>query len=342
MRLLMKSIPQAQEILLTRRSLLAQIGKGIALSALPLAGFAAQTFPSKPVRFTTPFPAGSGPDAALRVLAEQLSKRWSQPVIVENKPGGNGFIAVAAFKQGKADGHDLIQLDSNHITTHPHTFSKLPYNVEQDFMPLSMILHTPFFVVVAADSPYKTIDDLLAAAKVKNDRVMYGSWFNGSPGHIGALLLQQKTGTQMTHVPYRDFGGLYLAVANKEVDWAFGSVASAGALERSGKLRFIMLASDKREALYPNVPCSGEIASVKGLNVNAWSALFAPAGLPANTRTQLASDIKSALTNPTVVANYRTFGYEAPLLSFDEINAQIKRETASWQQIIKNGNLKLD
>jgi tripartite-type tricarboxylate transporter receptor subunit TctC len=165
----------------------------------------------------------------LRILSDHLSKKWGHPVVVDNRPGGNGFIAVAAFKQGSLDGYDLIELDSSHITTHPHVFRSLPYNVATDFTPLAMILRTWFFVAVAADSPYKTIDDIVVAAKAAPGKINYGSWFIGSPGHLGALRLQEMTGTQMTHVPYRDFGQLYTAVSNKELDWALGSAASAPA-----------------------------------------------------------------------------------------------------------------
>ncbi|MBC8057223.1 MAG: tripartite tricarboxylate transporter substrate binding protein, partial [Rhizobiales bacterium] len=139
------------------------------------------------MRIITPFPASSGPDAALRLVAERLTKKWSQTAVIDNKPGGNGFIAMSAFKQGATDGHDLIQLDSNHITRHPHTFNKLPYDVERDLTPVRMLLRTPFFVAVGAGSPHKTLDDLIGTAKSQPGKLTYGSWFNGSPGHIGVL-----------------------------------------------------------------------------------------------------------------------------------------------------------
>ena len=313
-----------------------------ALSPLLAGRAAAQAFPSKPVRVTTPFPPGSGPDSALRLVGEHLGKKWGQAVVIDNKPGGGGFIAVSQFKQGVTDGHDLIQLDSNHITTHPHTYKKLPYNVEADFAPLGMILRTPFFVTVAADSPIKTIDDLIAKAKAKQDSVFYGSWFVGSPGHIGALQLQALTGTRMIHVPFRDFGALYAAVASKEVDWALGSVASAGALERAGRLRFIALAAPGREPLYPAVPATSEVPSVRGFEVSGWTGLFAPAAAPAAVRARLATDIADVLTNPTVAERYRTLGYELPKMSPADFTALIRRETTSWREVIAAANLTLD
>jgi tripartite-type tricarboxylate transporter receptor subunit TctC len=314
----------------------------VALSPL-LAGRAfGQAFPGKPVRVTTPFSAGSGPDAALRLVGEHLARKWGQPVIVDNKPGGGGFIAVSQFKQGGTDGHDLVQLDSNHITTHPHTYKKLPYNVETDLAPVGMILRTPFFVVVAADSPVKTLDDLVARAKARPDGMFYGSWFVGSPGHIGALRLQAMTGTKMTHVAFRDFGALYAAVATREVDWALGSTASAGPLEKAGRLRFIALAAASRDPQYPSVPATSESPSLRGFEVSAWAGLFAPKSAPADVRARIAADIAEVLASPAVVERYRTLGYEAPRLSVAAFNDLIRRETSSWKDVIAAANLTLD
>jgi tripartite-type tricarboxylate transporter receptor subunit TctC len=313
-----------------------------ALATSPASRARAQSFPSKPVRIVTPFPPGSGPDAALRLVSDRLSRKWGQPVLVDNKPGGNGFIAVAAFKQGSTDGHDLIELDSGHITTHPHTFSKLPYDVANDFMPLRMILRTQFFVAVAADSPFKTLDDIVAAARAEPGKVNYGSWFIGSPGHIGALRLQSMTGVQMTHVPYRDFGQLYTAVANKEVDWALGSIASAGSMEQAGKIRFIALAAPARDRLYPNVPCTAESPTLRGYEVSGWAGLFGPHALPAALRGKIAADIAEALAAPEVVERYRTLGYEAPDLDPTAFADLIGSETRGWGEVIQTAHLKLD
>ena len=322
-----------------RRALLAVIGlTGLAV-ALPAM---AQTFPTRPVKITTPFPAGSGPDAALRIVAERLAKKWGQPVVIENKAGGNGFIAVAAFKQGSSDGHDLLQLDNNHLTTHPHTYSKLPYDVERDFAPLHMILRTPFFVAVAADSPFKTADDIVAAALARPGKVTYGSWFIGSPGHMGALRLQAMKGVEMLHVPYRDFGQLYASVATKEVDWALASIASAGAMERAGRIRFIALAAAKRDPLYPNVPATGEMPTLRGYAVSGWTGLLAPKGAPAAVRERITADIAEVLATEDVLERYRAIGYEAPAVGGTAFTDLIRHESQAWATTIRAANLKLD
>lgn len=301
-----------------------------------------QNFPSKPVRVLTPFPPGSGPDAAMRVVGEQLARKWGQPVVIDNRPGGNGFIAITAFKNAPADQHVLLMIDSNHATTHPNTFAKLPYNVQDDFQPVGMILRTPFFVAVAADSPYRSLEEIVAAAKAKPDSITYGSWFMGSPGHIGALRLQALRNIAMRHVPFRDFGQLYAAVASKEVDWALGSVASAGGLERGGKLRFIAVAAPKRDPLYPNVSATSEMSNLEGFDVNAWTGIFAPKSTPSALLEMLSRDILQALAQPQVVERYRTLGYEAPPLTPSEFASLIQRETKTWGQVIRAANLKLD
>lgn len=326
----------------TRRDLVRRLGALATIAAAPSMLLQARAQPAKPVRIFTPFPPGSGPDASLRIVAEQLERQWSRPVIVENKPGGNGFIAVAAFKKGATDGQDLIQLDNTQTTTHPHTFSHLPYDVEKDFVPLAMLLRTSFFVAVGADSRFRTLEDIVSAAREQPARITYGSWFNGSPGHIGALRLQAMTDTQMVHVPFRDFGQLYATVANQQVDWALGSIASAGPLERAGKLRFIALAAGARDPRYPNVPATAESASLRGFEVNGWAGLFGPGGLPRPMRDQLAADITKSLSTPQTAERYEMLGYEAPRLGPDEFAQLIRHETEAWGEIVRAANLKLD
>jgi tripartite-type tricarboxylate transporter receptor subunit TctC len=314
----------------------AVLGVGFTLLA------SAQTFPAKTVKIITPFSAGSGPDTALRAIAEKLSKKWGQAVIVDNRPGGNGFVAMGAFKQALPGGHDLVALDSNHITTHPHTFSKLPYDPQRDLEPIRPILRTDFFVVVGKDSPHRTLDDIIKAAKEKPNSVTYGSWFVGSPGHLGALRLQSMHGIQMTHVPYKDMGQLFAAVATQEVQWALGSIASAGGMEKGGKVRFIALGGPQRSPLYPYVPTTGESPSTKGYEVNAWVGLFAPRGTPEAVRSKISADVAEAMASPELVERYRTIGYENMNIGADQFASLIQLETQAWKKTISDAALKLD
>jgi len=284
--------------------------KGLAVAGLggvaASAGLAAQAqpFAAGPVKVITPFPAGSGPDAAMRVLAEYLGRKWGQPVVIDNRPGGNGFIAMAAFKSAPSNQPTLLMADSNHTTTHPNTFSRLPYDVEKDLQPIGMILRTPFFVAVAVNSPYRSLEELVLDAKARPGAMTYGSWFIGSPGHIGALQLQVQRGISMLHVPFKDFGQLYSGVATREVDWALGSAASAGPLEKAGKLRFLALAAQARDPLYPNVPATAEIPTLRGFKVSAWAGLFAPHGTGQALVDRIGADVREVLGNPEVAERY--------------------------------------
>ena len=146
----------------------------------------------------------------------------------------------------------------------------------------------------------------------------------------------------MTHVPYRDFGQLYGAVGNQEVDWALGSIASAGGFERAGRLRFLAIAAPTRDPLYPDVPATSELPSVRGYEVSGWVGLFGPGTLPIAARDRLAGEIAGALTVPEVVERYRALGYEAPKLSPDEFAQLIRKETAGWADVIRVAHLRLD
>ncbi len=142
------------------------------------------------MRLLTPFPAGAGPEGVLRVLAEKLQKKWGQPVIVENKPGANGFIAIDTWKRGATDGHDILQLDNVHLAAYPHLFKKLPYDAAKDFELIAPLFRTYFFVAVPANSPYKTVGDIVKDAKANPGKLNYGSWSVGNPVHLGSALLE--------------------------------------------------------------------------------------------------------------------------------------------------------
>ncbi len=330
----------------TRLNRRAWLGAGVAALCTALAGLPVQaqdlSFPSKTVRVITPFPVGSGPDVALRVVANHLAAKWGQAVIVDNRPGGNGFIAISGLKQGPADGHVLVQLDSNHLTTHPHTFSKLPYDPQKDLEPIRPLFRNNFFVAVSAESPFKSIDDIITTARPDPTKVSYGSWFNGSPGHLGALRLAQMKGISMMHVPFKDMNQMYMAVANREVDWALGSAASAGALEKAGKLRFLAITGPARSKAYPQVPSVDDRPGTKGYEVAAWTGLFSPKGTPKAVREKISADVLEVLRLADVVERYSGFGYEVFDAGPDAYADAIRRETASWADVIRAANLKLD
>jgi tripartite-type tricarboxylate transporter receptor subunit TctC len=315
-----------------------------ALSALALCGLSAhaQDFPTKPVRILTPFPVGSGPEGVLRLVADKLSRTWGKPVVVENKPGGNGFIAIDTFKRGATDGHDLIQLDSVHLSAYPHLFKKLPYDIKADFEPLAPVFKTYFFVTIATDSKYKKVSDLIADAKAHPGKLNYGSWSVGNPVHLGSALFESVTGTDMQHVIYKETSMLYSGVATGELAFALGSNATAGAMYRAGKVQYLAVAAPKRVSAFPNVPTIGESGGPAGFEVSGWTTIAAPRGLPKAITDKIQRDIEKALAEPDVRDKFASFAYEPFTLNREQLNAYIQAESTRFGGIIKKAQVSLD
>ena len=303
---------------------------------------AAQQWPTKPVRIITPFPAGAGPEAVVRVLAEKLQKKWGQPVIVENKPGANGFIAIDAFKRGATDGTDLIQLDNVHLVAYPHLFKKLPYDPVKDFEPITPLFRTYFFVGVAANSKYKTVGDIVADAKAHPGALNYGSWSVGNPVHLGSALLESMTGTEMQHVVYKETSMLYTGVANGELNFALGTLATAGPLQRSGKIKFIAVTAPKRHPAFPDVPTVSESGGPAGYEMTGWTTIAAPKGLPKAVADKIQRDIEAALAEPDIKERYATFGYEVFPASREQFQGFIAAESSKYADVIKRAKASLD
>ena len=303
---------------------------------------AAQQFPTKPVRVITPFPAGSGPDSVLRLVGDKLAKGWGHQVIVENRPGANGFIAIEAAKKAAPDGYTLVQMDDAHMAVQPNLYKKLPYDIAKDFDPVATLFRTYFFVVTPAESSWKSMADLLAAAKAKRGELTYGSWFIGSPGHLGAALLEGATGTEMTHVPFKEMTQLYAAVGNNDVAWAFGSAASAGPMYRAKKVKFIAVAAPRRIAGFPDVPTVAEAGGPANFEVKAWVALLAPRGTPTAVIARTNEGVAKALAEPDVRERLAGFGFEPFSSTPGEITKQIDSDSRRYAEVIKRAKISLD
>ena len=187
------------------------------MGAAYLPSAVAQIFPAKPVRSVAPYSPGSGPDAVMRILGERLSRSWGQQLVIDNKPGANGFIAIGDAKRAAPDGYTLLQVDNTHMALQPHVFKQLPYHPVKDFEPVAPVYFTNFFVVVAANSPWNDVGDLIKAAKAAPGDITYGSWGIGSVAHVGATMLEAATDSKMMHVPFKDMGSVYTSVATGDI-----------------------------------------------------------------------------------------------------------------------------
>ena len=312
-----------------------------AASLLP-ATAGAQQFPTKPVRIITPFPVGGGPDGVARLVADKLSRAWGQPVVVENRPGGNGFIAIDAWKRGAKDGHDLLVLDNVHLAAYPALFKKLPYDPAKDFDALLPLFKTYFFFTVPTTSKYKTVGDLIADAKANPGKLDYGSWSVGNPVHLGSELFESATGTQMEHVIYKETTQLYTSVSTGELAFALGTSATAGPLYRAGKLKFLAAAAPQRVSAFPDVPTVAESGGPKGFEVTGWNAIAVPQGLPPAVTDKIKRDIEKGLAEADVQEKFKSFGYEPFPTTRPQFDEFVASETKRFTDVIRKANVSLD
>lgn len=317
---------------------------GAALATTTLGSAWAQTtdFPTKPVTLYTAFAVGSGPDAVLRLVANKLAQQWKQSVTVDNRPGGGGFIAIEAARRGTSDGYTLLQLDSEHLTALPLLYRQRNFDTLKTFDPVAPLFRTPFMVAVSAQSPWRNMSDLVAAAKARTDSVSYGSWGVGSPGHLGGEWLEMLTGAKMTHVPYKEVSQLFTSVANGDVPWSFGSIPSSQGVYRAGKIRYLAVAAPKRIPQLPEVPTVAEAGGPAGLDVNSFVVLVTPKGVPVAVRNKIHADVQKVLADPEVGERFNTFAFEPLSWSVTEILKQAETKSAQYQQLIRKANIRLD
>ena len=293
------------------------------------------------MRVLTPFAPGSGPDSVIRLVGEKLTQVWGQQVVVDNRPGGNGFIAIGAAKKAEPDGYTLVQADDTHMALQPHLYKKIPYDIATDFDPIGTLFRVNFFVVVPSNSPWKTMGDLIDTARKEPGYVTYGSWFTGSPGHLGAAMLEAATGTQMVHVPYKQASDLYIGVGNGDVNWAFGSAGSAGAMYRAGKVKYLAVAAPERSSGYPDVPTVQEAGGPADLEVKAWVALLAPHGTPPAIVEKINQDLKPILALPEIRERFTAFGFEPYASTPVEVTKTREDDLKHYGDIVARTNISI-
>jgi tripartite-type tricarboxylate transporter receptor subunit TctC len=317
----------------------------IALAALCCAHAAlaqAADYPTRPVNIITPFAAGSGPDAVMRMVGDKLGRLWNQRVTIDNKPGGGGFIAIDQARRAAPDGYTLLQLDSEHVAALPHLYKSRNFVTLQHFDPVASLFRTPFFVAVGSESRYKTMGDLIADAKARPDKVVYGSWGVGSPGHLGGQQVDALAGTQMQHAPYREVSQLFTNVATGEVPWSFASIPSSQGIYKTGKLRYIAVAAARRVPQMPDVPTMAEAGGPAGLEVNSFVSLLAPKGMPAALQARINADVAKVIADPEIRARFDTFAFEPLAWSPQEIARQAETKSKVYGELVKRGNISLD
>jgi len=282
-----------------------------------------------------PHSSGVAPSIFMRLLAEKLSVQWGRQVVVENRPGASGFIAIEAVKNAPPDGHELLALANSHLTINPALYRKLPYDPEQDFVPVCITEYAWFFITVATNGPYQTVPALIAAAKAKPGAVIYSSSYVGSPSHLGAANFEYLTGTKMVHVPFKDQAQMYIGIANGDIHWAFSTIGSALPLIRAERIKPIAVAARKRVASAPEIPTVEEAGGPKEFQIDSWVGLVAPRGTPMAVVRRINADVNKLMTDREVLDRMKLFGFEPAIVTPEEMAAIIRADMVRNGEIVR-------
>jgi len=262
----------------------------LAAMALPMLAIAQSAYPTKPIKIVVPFGAGSGPDITARLWAERLARSYGQPVVIDNKPGASTIIGAQAVATAPADGYTLLYTVNNTTSINPSLYKTLPYKVE-DFVAVSQIVSVPYVLIVPADSPFRTLQDLVNTAKSRPNQLNYASYGIGQGTHVAMAWFLNATGATMTHVPYRD-GGAADVMAGR-ITASFDSAATAIPLIQSGKLRALAVSGTRRVQALSSVPTVAE--TVPGFVGDSWHGLLAPKGTPQAVIDKLSASLREVV-----------------------------------------------
>ena len=301
----------------------------------------AQTFPDHQVRIVVPYPPGGFNDTLARVSGDKLSKMWNQPVVVENKPGGNTTVGNAFVAKAPPDGYTIL------VTPLPFSAlpglygATLPYDALKDFTPLVWAGSTQNALVVRNDLPVNNVQEFIEYARKNPGRVNYGSTGSGSSNHLSMELFMKMTGTRMQHIPYKGSAPATVAMLSGEIDALFDNVPNVLPQIKAGKMKAIAVSGVRRAPLLPAVPTVAE-SGVPGYEVTVWFGMQLPAGTPKPVVDKINRDMVQFLKEPDVIANFRAQGVEVVGSTPAEFGQLVQKEVVKWTQLIKEANIRIE
>ena len=311
----------------------------LALAALP-GWAAAETFPSKPIKFIVPFPAGGINDILARITADKLQAKWGHPIIIEQKTGAGGNIGADQVAQADPDGHTLFVTAPGPLAINGSLYKKLTYRPE-DFVPITVIGSVPNVTIVKKELPVNSLRDLVEYIRANPGKVVYGSQGNGATPHLTANMFMNMSGTQMVHVPYRGEVLVLQDMLGGHVDLFFGNVSAALALWRDGKIKVLAVLDKQRSPQMPNVPTTAE-AGMPDLISTGWFAVAGPPKMAPALRDRISADFNEVLKMPDVQQKIRNTGVEPTGGTPAETAAFIKDETRRWGEVIVKNSIVVD
>jgi tripartite-type tricarboxylate transporter receptor subunit TctC len=300
----------------------------------------AQSWPQKSVRIIVPFPAGGSNDTLCRIIADKLSIKWNQPVLVDNKAGAGGNIGAEIAYNAGGDGYTLLCSPPGPLSINHNLYKTLPYDWSK-FEPITVLALTPNVITARKDLPADTAQELIAYARANPGKVTYASQGNGSTSHLSAEMLSAQAGIKLVHVPYKGEGPALVDITAGRVDIFIGNISAALRFEKAGKVKFLGLAAQTRSAVAPDVPAAPEIG-LPDLIASAWFGLVAPPGTPQSVVQKINTDTAAALTLGDVHAKFLAQGAEAVGSTPAGTAAFIKDEEMRWRDVIKSANVTLE
>jgi tripartite-type tricarboxylate transporter receptor subunit TctC len=294
-----------------------------------------QAFPNKAIHIIAGFPPGGSVDAIARVVGEGLSKEMGQPVVVENKPGATGTLAANHVATSKPDGYTLLLVPGGH-TLYGATFKSLPFDPVKSFDWICNIIVSPFFMVVTAESQFKSLSDVVAKAKANPGTVKFANAGPGSPHHLAAELLAISTGTKVVHVSYRGEGATTGALQGSEVDVGIYQPLLLLAQVEAGKLRALATTTNKRSSKFPQVPTVEEALKIKGYDIGSGFSVAGPAGMPPAVVSQLNAALRKVLALPETLTRLAPIGGDVVPNSPQEMTEIVTRQAANWAKVAES------
>jgi len=337
--------------MINRRQAQGLVAACIAAAAFPSFAQSSQTnqasqpsqagnWPDRPVRWVVPFPPGGAMDVIARTLGDKAGRALGQPFVIENRPGAGGNIGAEAVAKSPADGY-TIMITSIGMATNKALYSRLGYDPVKDFAPVSLLAVVPNVLVVRADSPAKSVKDVLDMARKSPGKLTYASAGNGTSIHLAGEVFASSAGLNILHVPYKGSGPAITDLLGGQVDMMFDSITSAGPHIKAGKLRALGVTSARRSAALPDVPTIAE-AGVPGYEVSPWFAVFAPAGTPAPIVARLQAALVDAMRQPDTQAKLAGVGAEPIGSTPAQLAKHLDLELDRWGKLITERGIKLD
>lgn len=308
-------------------------------SLSPVAAWA-QPFPSKSVKVVVPFPPGGTTDILARLLSTELSRKWNQPVVVENRAGASGTIFSEQLANTPADGYTLM-LTATHHVINPGLYKQLKYDTRTDFTPIAQVAAVPNVLVVNPGFKPRTVKELIDYAKANPGKVNFGSTGTGGANHLSGELFKSMAGVDLMHIPYKGAAPALNDLLGGQIPVMFDSVPGVLQHIRSGKLRALAVTSLKRSAALPDVPTVDE-SGLKGFDSTAWFGLYGPGNMNADLKKKLSADVLEALQNPRLRSQIEELGAEPGTMTQPQFVAFVSREIDKWAKVITDANVKLD